>query len=273
MTSPITTNTYDPVVDGIGPVEVTVTDRGQGQPFLLLHGGAGPQSVSAFAELLAGETQARVITPTHPGFGGTPRPEALSSIAGLAAVHVELLNQLGVEDVTVVGNSIGGWIAAEIALLGSPRVSGIVLVDACGIEVPDHPVADFFSLTMDQVAQLSYHNPDAFRIDPSTMPAAQQQAMAGNRAALAVYGGAKMGDPTLRSRLAAINVATLVLWGDTDRIVDPDYGRAYAQAIPGASFQLLSATGHVPQIETPHQLLAPIVEFAQANTANQPARS
>ena len=205
--------TYDLDVEGLGPIDVTATDRGQGQPFLLLHGGAGPQSVSTFADLLAEDRHVRVITPTHPGFDGTVRPETLRTITGLAKVQVELLNRLDLEGVTVIGNSIGGWIAAEMALLGSPRISGIVLVSAVGIQVEGHPVADFFSLTMDQVADLSYHDPDSFRIDVRAMPLAQQRVMAGNRAALAVYGGTAMLDPTLRSRLAAVDMPTLALWG------------------------------------------------------------
>ena len=258
-----TTTAQNLTVDGVGPVEVNFTERGQGRVFLLLHGGAGPQSVNAFADLLAEAEPARVITPTHPGFGGTPRPESLDSIRGLAAAYVELLAQLDLIDVTVVGNSIGGWITAEMALLGSKRISCIILVDAVGIDVPGHPVADFFALTMDQVAELSYHDPDSFRIDISAMPPAQQATMAGNRAALAVYGGTpSMTDPTLSARLNAISVSTLVLWGDSDRIVDPDYGRAFAASIPNARFQLMTETGHVPQIESPQKLLSAIRTLA-----------
>lgn len=246
-------------VDGIGAVELTITDQGRGRAVLLLHGGAGPQSVNGFAGLLA--ESARVIAPVHPGFDATPRPEALTSPRDLAALYVALLDTLDLTDVTVVGNSIGGWIAAEIALLRSPRVSGMVLVDAVGIDVADHPVADFFSLTLDDVARLSYHDPDRFRIDPSAMTGAQRQVMAGNRATLAVY-GATMTDTSLRGRLADAGLPTLVVWGESDRIVDPDYGRAFAAAIPGARFELLPGTGHVPQIETPGRLLAAILAFA-----------
>lgn len=262
MTAASTIATHTMTVDDIGPVQVTITERGAGRPFLLLHGGAGPQSVTGFADLLAEAEPARVITPTHPGFGATPRPETLATVRGLAALYTALLDELDLRDVTVIGNSIGGWITAEMALLGSTRISSIVLVDAMGINVADHPVVDFFALTLDQVTELSYHDPDSFRIDPSAIPAGQQAVMAGNRATLAVYGGASMCDPGLAPRLPGITVPVLVLWGDSDQIADPGYGRAYAAAIPGARFQLLPDTGHVPQIETPGQLLRAIVDFA-----------
>jgi pimeloyl-ACP methyl ester carboxylesterase len=251
----VNTAIYTVDLAGIGPVEVSVADYGSGQPFLLLHGGAGPQSVTGFAEKFAAARDVRVLVPTHPGFGGTPRPEALNSVGGLAALYDALLHQLALQDVTVIGNSIGGWITAEIALLKSPRVSGIVLIDAVGIEVPGHPVADFFSLTMDQVFQRSFHNPEPFRIDPATLPPAAQAIAAGNRAAISVYAGTAMTDPALAGRLATLETPTLVLWGDSDQIADADYGRAYAAAIPTARFQLLPDTGHSPQLETPGQVI------------------
>src|SRR3984893_17621951 len=142
MTTTTPTHTLN-LVD-IGLVEVTVDERGEGQPFLLLHGGGGPDSVRTFAELLANTHPARVIAPIHPGFGGTPRPSALRTIRELAALYVALIDQLELSDVTVVGNSIGGWTAAELGLLESPRVSGVILVDAVGVEGPGHPIADFF---------------------------------------------------------------------------------------------------------------------------------
>ena len=255
---------------GIGSVEVSVADYGSGQSFLLLHGGAGPQSVTGFAERFAAAHDVRVLVPTHPGFGGTPRPETLRSIPGLAALYNALLDELDLQDVTVIGNSIGGWITAEVALLKSPRVSGIVLIDAVGIEVPGHPVADFFSLTMDQVFQRSFHDPAPFRIDPATLPLAAQAIAAGNRVAISVYAGAAMTDPALAGRLATLEIPTLVLWGDSDGIADADYGRAYAAAIPMARFQLLPDTGHSPQLETPDQVIHAIWDSADPNFSATP---
>jgi pimeloyl-ACP methyl ester carboxylesterase len=141
------TSIYTVNLDGAGPVDVTVSEAGEGRPFLLLHGGGGPDTVARFGDTLAAAEHVRVLVPIHPGFGGTSRPEALHSVRGLAALYVALLDQLGLDDVTVIGNSIGGWIAAEIAILNSPRVSRAILIDAAGLEVPGHPVADFFSLT------------------------------------------------------------------------------------------------------------------------------
>jgi pimeloyl-ACP methyl ester carboxylesterase len=252
------TSTYRVGLDGTGPVDVTVSEYGEGRPFLLLHGGGGPDTVVRFGETLAAAEHVRVLVPIHPGFGGTARPEALHSVRDLAALYVALLDQLGLGDVTVIGNSIGGWIAAEIAILNSPRISRAILIDAAGLEVPGHPVADFFSLTMDQVFELSFHNPGPYRIDPATLPPAAQAVAAGNRAALAAYAGTAMTDPSLGERLRGVAVPTLVVWGDSDRMVDPEYGRAFAAAIPAARFELLKDTGHMPQVETPGQLLEAI---------------
>ena len=246
-------------VEGVGPVELTVDEEGEGRPFLVLHGGAGPQSVSAFAHLLAETDHNRVIAPTHPGFGGTTRPGNLDSVAKLARLYQGLLDELGLEGVTVIGNSVGGWIAAEMALLGSPRLGRMVLLDAVGIEVAGQSVADVSGLPLPAIQDLSFHDPAPFRVDPTKVPDAQKAMMAANTAALAVYVGSQaMADPTLLGRLSGVAVPTLVLWGESDRIVEPPYGRAYAAAIPGARFEVLPGTGHVPQMETPQLVIQAI---------------
>ncbi|WP_419817602.1 alpha/beta fold hydrolase [Glaciibacter flavus] len=255
MTTPLSLT----IATSAGSVPLTVDERGSGRPVLILHGGAGPASVTGFADLLSASTDARVIVPTHPGFGGSPRPESLSTIDGLAEVYAGLLETLDLSDVVLVGNSIGGWIAAEMALRHPDRLGRVVLVDSVGIEVEGHPVAS--SLAPAQLAQYSWYDPaKAPSMDPATMPPALAQMRGANQAALAVYGGT-MSDPTLLGRLAGIDVPVLVLWGEADRVVDPDYGRAFAAAIPGARFELLAKTGHVPQMETPDTLLDAIRPF------------
>jgi pimeloyl-ACP methyl ester carboxylesterase len=255
-----------------GTVDVTVDQYGeQGHPFLLLHGGGGPATVTPFAGLLSAQRPARVFTPVHPGFDGTTRPDRLTDVPTLARIYAELLDTLGLRDVAVVGNSIGGWIAAELAALGSDRITSVTLVNAVGIAVPGHPVADTFSLTPVELSRLSFHDPSKFRFDPSALTDAQRAVMAGNRAALQVYSGPHtMADPTLTDRLAKIAHPTLVAWGESDQVVDADYGRAYAEAVPGAEFRLLRGTGHMPQTETPEQLLPVVWNFADAHATHRP---
>jgi pimeloyl-ACP methyl ester carboxylesterase len=256
----VTTNAVSTIkridVEGVGIVELTVEERGDGQPYLVLHGGAGPQSVATFAQLLADQGHNRVLTPTHPGFGGTNRPDQLDTVKKLAILYRDLLDDLRLERVSVIGNSVGGWIAAEIALLGSPRVARVVLLDAVGIELEGHPVADVSGLSVPEIQALSFHDPTPFRVDPATIPDAQKAIMAANATTLAVYAGSPaMADPTLLTRLGGITIPTLVLWGDSDQIVGAAYGRAYAAAIEGARFEMLSATGHMPQMESPGLVL------------------
>ncbi len=133
-----------------------------------------------------------------------------------------------------------------------------------------HPVADFFSLTFPQIAQLSYHDPERFRIDPDALPPAARAEIAGNRAALAVYAGEPTVDAGLGGRLADVSLPTLAVWGDSDGIADPDYGRAFAAAIPGARFQVLPDTGHLPQLESPQLLLEAVWEFTGTEAISQP---
>ena len=234
-------------------MDVRVQEFDRVQPYLLLHGGAGPASVTGFGERLAARGHTRAIVPTHPGFDGTARPAALRTVRDLAGCYATLLDDLDVTDVTIIGNSVGGWIAAELALLGSPRVSGAILVDAVGVEVPGHPVTDVAGLQPAELRTLSFHDPSRFAGLPGPAPA--------NLAALFAYAGRTMYDPTLLDRLGALDLPVQVIWGAADRIVSPSYGRALAEAIPGARFTVLPEAGHLPQVEAPEELLSLILDL------------
>jgi pimeloyl-ACP methyl ester carboxylesterase len=243
----------------IGPVEVTVQDRDRTRPFLLLHGGGGVATMAGFADLLAERTHSRVLLPTHPGFGGTPKAAGLTGVPELAQAYVALLEQLDLADVTVIGNSFGGWLAAEIALQQSPRVSGAVIVDGMGITVEGHPMTDVRGLSLAEIQAYSWHDPSKAPAPPSaggTGSSPDVQALIG-------YAGPAMTDPTLAERLGGLNLPVHVLWGESDGIVDPEYGKAYAAAIPMATFTPLPRTGHLPQLETPEELLGALLDLGR----------
>ena len=240
----------------LGPVEVTLQDRDRTRPFLLLHGGGGVATMAGFADLLAERTHSRVLLPTHPGFGGTPKDDSLTGVTELAQAYVALLDELDFTDVTVIGNSFGGWLAAEIALQKSPRVSGAVIVDGVGIEVDGHPLTDVSGLSPTELRAHSFHDPSKAPVPPGggTGPSPDVLALIG-------YTGPAMADPTLADRLGAIDIPVHVLWGESDGIVDPEYGKAYAAAIPLSTFTLLPRTGHLPQVETPEELLGALLDL------------
>ncbi|MDT8915206.1 alpha/beta hydrolase [Amycolatopsis sp. PS_44_ISF1] len=252
----------------LGPVEVTVEvtveDRDRTRPFLLLHGGGGVATMAGFAGLLAERTRSRVLLPTHPGFGGTPKPESLTNVIELARVYVALLERLDLTGVTVAGNSFGGWLAAEIALLGSPRVSAAVLVDPVGLEVEGHAPADVRGLSPAELRALSWHDPSKAPVadDGGTGPSPDVRALLG-------YTGPAMTDPTLAARLAGLDLPVQVIWGESDGIVSPAYGRAFAAAIPRSTFTVLPRTGHLPQLETPEELLGALLDFGLQRCCKQ----
>jgi len=227
---------------------------------LLLHGGGGPATVLGLRAHL--ETLGPVTAPTHPGWDGTERPAALDSVEALAGYYSTMIEQLDLHDVTLVGSSVGGWLAAELALRDTAgRVASLVLINSVGIEVAGQPITNVSGLAPAEMAALSFH--DASALPPRPAPTPEVLAvLAGNAAALAAYAGEPyMHDPTVRARLAGIRVPTLVVWGESDRVVTLDYGRAFAAAIPGARFVSVPRAGHLPWIEQPAAVFAAIDAF------------
>lgn len=154
----------------------------------------------------------------------------------------------------VVGSSLGGWIGAELAAHDAEgRIAHLVLVDAVGIDVPGEPITDFFALDARGVAEHSFHDSERFFTDPATLPPAELARMGGNRRTMqALAGDPYMHDPTLRGRLGSVETPTTVVWGESDRIVTPAYGRAYADSFgTGAELVVVSAAGHLPHLEQP----------------------
>jgi pimeloyl-ACP methyl ester carboxylesterase len=262
MTAPTSTRTAR-TIELPDQLTITIDERGQAQPdggaVLLLHGGAGPRSVDGLATALSERTH--VITPTHPGFDGQPRPDWFDSVGDLADAYLDLADVLGLHSVLVIGSSLGGWIAAEAALRDNHGlISGLVLLNSSGIQ-PSRPdeIADPRTISPAELGRLAFHNP-ALRPDPAAMTDVQRAGAAANQATMAVYHDLPY-DPKLRHRLHRVSVPVLVAWGEQDGVIPLAYGRAFAGAFPLATFVPIAGAAHFPHLEQPAATLGAISDF------------
>jgi pimeloyl-ACP methyl ester carboxylesterase len=249
-------------VDG---VELTGLDEGSGHPVLMLHGAGGPPSTAAAAQRLSQQFQ--VVVPTHPGFGDCAEVERIDTVDDLAYLYLDLLDSLKLTDVCVMGFSMGGWIACEMAVKSTARIGRLVLVDAVGIRVPGADIADLFALHPKDAAGFAYHDPK-YAPDAAKFSDAEKLSRARSQAAFARYAWEPyLHNPKLTQRLHRIDKPTLVIWGENDRVVSADYGRKFAAAIPGAQFVSIPNCGHVPQVEAAEKFDALVSDFVQGRKA------
>jgi len=242
-------------------LSVTVETAGEGRVILVLHGGGGPATVDSISTRLA--QKARTVTPTHPGWNRTPRPDWFNRVEDLASAYLDYLEDGKLRDVVVVGSSIGGWIGAEMAHRDRAGIiSKLVLINATGIEVGGEPIRDVFSLTPRSLTEYSFYDPDRFFQDPATLPEEQLALRRANMNTLRAYAGDPyMYDPKLLRRLERVRIPTLVIWGEHDQIVTPAYGSAYAKAFVNARFETIAKAGHLPHIEQNEITLSLIESF------------
>ena len=234
-------------------VEQEIFEAGTGAPVLFLHPGRGLGGSQPFIEALA--QRARVVAPSHPGFGKTSLPRWMNTVEDLAYYYLDLMDALDLRDVTLVGSSFGGWIAAALAIKPTSRITRLALIDPVGAKFggrDDRDIVDIWAQKRADLDAMMFHDPAKGRIDYASLPDDALLALARNRESEALFGWSPyMHDPKLIHRLHRVSAPTLVLWGASDRIVTPDYGRAFTAAIPGARFQLISEAGHFPHIEQP----------------------
>ena len=243
-------------------LELRLAQAGTGRPALILHGGAGPTSVNTLVAHLSKNMQ--TITPTHPGWDGAPRPEWMSGIGKLAQTYLRYLYEAGLHDVLVVGSSIGGWIAVEMAVRDADhRIGALVLIDPVGIAVTGEPILNVFENPPPSVFEATFFDPAKFAPNPATMTEERVAQQRSNMAALrALAGEPYMHDPGLLARINGIRIPTLLLWGSADGVATPAYGRAYAAAFADARFETIERAGHLPHVEQPEATFAIIDDFA-----------
>jgi pimeloyl-ACP methyl ester carboxylesterase len=241
---------------------IDLIKRGRGRPLLFLHAENGIEPAHAAIDELA--KSARVIAPTHPGFGRSDVPNGMRTVDDLSYFYLDLLDQLDVRDATLVGVA---WIAAEIAVKSTARLSRLIMANAVGIKVGDREtrdIADIFALTEPEYLEMVYCDPNAGLRDYKSLPPGEVAAAARAREATARFAWSPyFHNPRLKSRLHRIRIPTLFLWGAHDRMVGEAYGRAYCAMIPGARFETIARAGHFPHQEQPTVFAERVLKFME----------
>lgn len=234
------------VVDGC---RIEMLRGGDGAPLLFLHGAGGAGAWLPFMEQLSQRFD--VIVPEHPGYGGSETPDWLDELSDLAYFYLDFMRALGLDGVHAVGNSLGGWIAAEIAARDTARLRTLTLVDAAGIHVKGVRKGDIFLWAPEERVRNLF-------VDQSFADARLAVEPTEEMADILLkneFTTAKLAwEPRFYSRqlrkwLHRIDVPTLIVWGDSDKIFPVDHAHAYQALIPGSRVEIIPQCGHVPQVE------------------------
>lgn len=228
---------------------------GDGPPVVLLHGLVGSHLTAGWEALAADFT---LVMPEHPGFGKTPRPDSIRSVGDLAVLYLDLIDQLGFGATPLIGHSLGGWLAAEMATRS--RFSALVLVSSLGCRIEGERREDIFCRPREQVLDLVYADRKLAPTDGDSFEDAR------NLNALAHYGwNPYLCDPGLRGRLHRIQNPTLVVWGAGDAVVPATHAALFAGEIPNSTSVVIEDAGHDAAADQPERLAAVVRDFLVQN--------
>jgi len=246
-------------VDGC---RISLRRGGSGDPLLYLHGANGVPAVMPFMEKLAERFD--VLVPEHPGFGASDEPEWLENMHDLAYFYLDVLKNLDFRDVHLVGSSLGGWLALEMAVRDTSRMKSLVLVGPSGICAPGVQPGDFFLWSPEELARNLFFDPVlAEKMLAQPMTPEQLDVSLKNRHAVARLGWEpRLHDPFLHKWLHRVNVPVKIVWGEADKILPVAYAHEFKKLMPKADVEIIPRCGHLPQAEKPDQFCDVVFRFA-----------
>lgn len=253
---------FAPAVHYLNGCKYTLKRGGAGRPLLYLHGASGAAVVQPFMTELAKEYD--VLVPEHPGFGESDEPAWLDNIHDLAYFYLDFMEEFDLRDAIVVGSSIGGWLALEIAIRSTERIRALSVIGPSGIYVDGLPRGDIFLWSAEErVRNLFVDQSIADRIlaQPQT-PESLEMATKNSFTVARLAWEPRLFDPHLHKWLHRIDVPTQILWGDSDKILPVGYAPALQKLIRGSRVDIVPACGHLPQAEKPDVFLALFRDFA-----------
>jgi len=244
-------------------VPVEIHSAGSGPPLLYLHAEQYFEQVRPHLDALARKWT--VIAPRHPGYGAASAATEFRSVDDLAYLYLDLLDELKLDNVILVGASLGGWIALEMCVRNHARLSKLVLVSSVGVKFSgreERDFADLFYLPDVEAFPMLFADPKRHAPSYAAMSAVQLEQLARERHMLAHYGWRPyLHNPALRRWLHRVDLPTLVVWGEADRFARPSYGQSLASALPAAELMLIRDAGHYPEIEQSEATIRAIDAF------------
>ena len=232
---------------------IRVLRGGKGPPLIFLHGASGHVGWLPFLERLSQNFD--VIAPEHPGFGGSDDPTWLDRTSDLACFHLDLIDALKLDGVHLMGTSLGGWTAAELAVRNTSKLASLTLVCAVGIAADGVPMDDIFRISAEENARRFYFDPQRVQRRLDALATADVRVVAKNRSTVVRLGYPHFLNPDLAKWLHRIDVPTLLLWGENDGLVPPRFGHAYRELIPKSELVVIPRAGHAPFEEQPEAFL------------------
>lgn len=240
-------------LDGLS-VPVRYIEGGSGEPLVFLHGAGGVTVDDPFLKALA-ETH-HVYAPLLPGYGDSEEAPELRDMLDITLHTWDVVDALGLKDPILVGHSMGGMIAAEMAAVQPNDVSRLGLIAPAGLWMDDHPIADLFATMPYEMPQLLFHDAAAGAAiltagrnveDPNFL----QTYLVQNARQLGMAGRIlfPIPDRGLGQRLHRIKAKTVIVWGDSDRLIPPVYAHPFRKGIAGAELVSIPEAGHMVVLE------------------------
>jgi len=237
------------VAHKVGNISVRMLCAGAGEPLVFLHGAGGFPGWLALFDKLAPHYE--LLVPEHPGFGTLDNAGAIRDIADMAMYYLDFFDGLDSDRVHVVGSSLGGWIAAEVAVRNCARLKTMTLISPAGVRVKGVPMGDGFIWSPEEVTRNLFHDQSfAERALALTPSEEETDRMLANRFMAARLGWQpRWFNPALERWLHRVKVPTLILWGENDKLLPSAYARRWQERLPGARVEIIPECGHLAHVE------------------------
>jgi len=230
-------------VDGC---KVRLRRGGSGEPLLFLHGASGAPAILPFMQKLAQRFD--VLVPEHPGYGMSEEPEWLENIHDAAYFYLDFLKFLKLKNVTLVGSSMGGWIAMEMAVRDTARLKSLVLVSPAGVAAPGVLPADIFLLPPEELVKNLFFD-EKLAQARLAQPEDVDISLKNRHTTARLAWEPRLHDPFLPKWLHRIDVPVKIVWGRQDRILPVGMVDFYRKLLPKAQIEILENCGHLPHAE------------------------